>query len=311
VPRQLRTLQYANFAHRGPEDEVALDQVVRALRIGQKAPREGAEVQGAAAPQSSAVGQEEVTLEPPQQLEPIKPQYWSLPYGEQEWVTIPAGEFWMGDDQGGADGRPAHRLFVPGFRMARVPITNAQYALYVQATGVKPPRHWEEDGRPPKERLNHPVVHVSWEEACGYCEWLSQVTGKRIRLPTEAEWEKAARGDMDKRSYPWGDKFDASKCNSEEAGLGGTSPVGAFPAGASPYGCLDMSGNVWQWVQDWYDERYYWQGATRNLQGPSSGEAKVVRGGSWSLFPGLARVSSRLRLVPGGRLGNVGFRCAQ
>lgn len=142
--------------------------------------------------------------------------YWSLPHGEPVWVTIPAGEFWMGSDQHDgdafADEKPAHRLFLPQFLIARTPITNAQYLLYIQATGAKVPEGWE-DGQPPKDRLNHPVMEITWYEACDYCRWLSQVTGKSIRLPSEAEWEKAARGDQDTRAYPWGDAFDALKCN--------------------------------------------------------------------------------------------------
>src|SRR5690606_19684012 len=147
--------------------------------------------------------------------------------------------------------KPAHHLFVPEFRIARTPVTNAQYYLYIQATHAQPPSYWE-DGQPPKDKLSHPVVAVRWDDASQYCEWVSTVTGKLVRLPTEAEWEKAARGDKDLREYPWGDEFDGIKCNTTELGLGDTSPVGIFPSGASPYGCLDMSGNVWEWVQDWY-----------------------------------------------------------
>src|SRR5262249_89412 len=240
----------------------------------------------------------------------ISAQYWSMPYGEPEWVTVPAGEFWMGDDQGGGDEKPAHRLFVPEFRIARTPVTNTQYQLYIQATGAEPPRYWE-DGRPPKEGLNHPVVYVSWEDACRYCEWLSKVTGKHIRLPTETEWEKAARGDKDRRVYPWGDEFDVTKCNSWELGLQGTSPVGLFVAGASLYKCLDMSGDVWEWVQDWYVEGYYQRGSDRSLTGPDRGEYKAVRGGSWLAEPRFVRVSFRFSFVPGYRDDDFGFRCAQ
>jgi formylglycine-generating enzyme required for sulfatase activity len=241
-------------------------------------------------------------------------QYWSLPYGEPEWVTIPAGEFWMGSGPEGREAfdneRPVHRLFVPEFRIARTSVTNAQYQLYIQATGAEPPPYWE-DGQPPKDKLTHPVVGVSWHDACAYCAWLSTVTEKPIRLPTEAEWEKAARGDRDKRIYPWGDNFDLAKCNSCELGLDDTSPVGIFLAGASLYGCLDMSGNVWEWVHDWYDENYYQWGPDRDLKGPSSGESKVLRGGSWGNVPRYVRVSRRVRYAPGYRNGDFGFRCAR
>lgn len=187
-------------------------------------------------------------------------QYWSLPYGEPQWVTIPAGEFWMGSDPGAPDAfedeQPAHRLFLPEFQMARTPVTNAQYGLYVQATSTATPQHWE-DGQPPKEKLEHPVVYVSWHDACGYCAWLSKVIGKPVRLPTETEWEKAARGDRDKRVYPWGETFDVVKCNNRGLGLDDTTPVGIFPAGSSPCGCLDMAGNVWEWTCSLWGEDLY------------------------------------------------------
>ena len=149
--------------------------------------------------------------------------HWSLPHGEPQWVTVPAGEFWMGSDPNDQDAfddeKPVHRLFLPAFQIARTPVTNAQYAIYIQATGAEPPKHWE-DGQPPKEKLEHPVVYVSWHDACGYCTWLSRLIRKQVRLPTEAEWEKAARGDGDKRPYPWGETFDMVKCNSASFGLG-------------------------------------------------------------------------------------------
>jgi formylglycine-generating enzyme required for sulfatase activity len=233
-------------------------------------------------------------------------QYWSLPYGEPEWLTVPAGEFWMGSETYPSE-KPLHRVIVPEFHIA--PVTNAQYQLYVQANGATPPEHWE-DGQPPKDKLAHPVVNVSWDDARQYCEWLSQVTGKTVRLPTEAEWEKAARGNKDQREYPWGDDFDVMKCNSFELDLRDTTPVGIFLGGKSPFGCLDMSGNVWEWVHDWYAEDYYRQGPGRDLRGPRSGESRAVRGGSWNNEPRNLRVSNRNRNDPGNRNDNLGFRCA-
>ncbi len=126
-----------------------------------------------------------------------------------------------------------------------MPITKAQYLLYFQARGVEPPEDWI-DNQPPRKLASHPVVKVSWHDALYYCEWLSQVTCKTIRLRSEAEWEKAASGDQAQRRYPWGDIFDPANCNAYELGLGDTSPVSVFPAGASPYGVLDLSGNVWE-----------------------------------------------------------------
>jgi serine/threonine protein kinase len=185
-------------------------------------------------------------------------QFWTEPYGEPEWVTIPAGEFWIGDDNSKDDDeKPAHKLYLPEYQISRVPITNAQYALFIKATGYQAPSHFEA-GRPPKGKESHPVVNVNWYEALAYCEWLSKMTGKSITLPSEAEWEKAARGDKDKRTYPWGDEFDALRCNTDELGLDDTSPVGIFLEGASPYGVLDMNGNVWEWTRSFgYDVSKY------------------------------------------------------
>lgn len=174
--------------------------------------------------------------------------YWYAPYGEPEWVKIPAGKFWMGE------GSEAHQVELPEYRISRVPTTNAQYALFVKETEHEVPRHWQ-DRRVPKGLESHPVVHVTWYDALAYCEWLSKMTGKPITLPSEAEWEKAARGDKDKRAYPWGDEFDSSKCNTRELGLGDTTPVGIFLEGASPYGVLDMSGNVWERTRSIFGKR--------------------------------------------------------
>ncbi len=172
--------------------------------------------------------------------------YWDKKYGEPEWVEIPAGEFWMGDDQ---DSRaaPRHQVYLERFWIARTPITNAQYYLFVKETGYKVPQHWE-DGRPSRKLENHPVMFVTWRDVLAYCNWLAQMTGKSITLPSEAQWEKAARG-TDGRKYPWGNEWDKMRCNSVEFGIGNTTPVGAFPDGASPYGCLDMAGNGWEWTR--------------------------------------------------------------
>ncbi|MGB8646538.1 MAG: SUMF1/EgtB/PvdO family nonheme iron enzyme, partial [Anaerolineae bacterium] len=205
--------------------------------------------------------------------------YWTAPYGEPEWITIPAGEFWMGSDER-AEEKPPHRVLLPEYQIARVPVTNAQYLLYVQATGATPPEHWP-DGQPPRNRTSHPVVNVTWHDAVRYCEWLSGVTGKAIRLPSEAEWEKAARGDKDQRRYPWGDMFDSARCNSEELGVGETSPVGVFPSGASPYGVLDMSGNVLEWTRSVYKEYPYKPDDGRENMDAGDESSRVWRGGTF------------------------------
>ena len=231
--------------------------------------------------------------------------YWSAQYGEPEWLTISASEFWMGSEKGGSDERPVHRVYVAEFKTARVPITNAQYLLYVQATGATPPEHWR-DGQPPRGQVSHPVVYVSWHDALKYCEWLSKVTGKPVRLPTEAEWEKAARGDQDKRAYPWGDDFDPARCNSSESGIGGTSPVGIYPTGASPYGALDMAGNVWEWCQSKKDAYpYSSEDGREELEGDAG---RVVRGGSWLNYQDVARCACRSVGPPDYRYDIFGFR---
>lgn len=310
IPRQLRTIQYVDFTSCRPDDDTTLAKLLRALGTAEPVARQEETRKEEPPPPEKAEQKPPIPQQDHRQADPTanNRQFWSLPYGEPEWITVPAGEFWMGSAQGARNEKPVHRLLVPEFRIARTPVTNAQYQLYVQATGAAPPQHWK-DGQPPKEKLAHPVVYITWQDAGAYCEWLSSVTGKKVRLPTEAEWEKAARGDQDRREYPWGDQFNKTKCNSAESGIGETSPVGAFPTGASPYGCLDMSGNVWEWVQDWYDADYY--GPTRNPKGPVSGEYRIVRGGSWSDTPRLVRVSFRGRYIPDPRSDLVGFRCAQ
>ena len=230
--------------------------------------------------------------------------FWTMPYGEPEWVEVPAGEFWLGGD-GEYDGKPQHRLHLPAFRIARTPITNAQYHVFTEATGYQMPKHWEEK-RPPKRQESHPIVHVSWHDALAYCAWLSQMTGKPIMLPSEAEWEKAARGDQDKRTYPWGDAFDATKCSCSELGLISTTPVGIFPAGASPYGCLDMAGNVWEWTRSQYQGYPY--NPTDGREDLAGVASRVLRGGSFVNNRFDVRCAYRLRHGPDVRNLIVGFR---
>jgi len=232
-----------------------------------------------------------------------QPAFWRLPHGEPVWVEVPAGEFWMGSEKGPEREKPVHRVHLERFQIARVPVTNAQYHLFVEATRHKPPSHWE-DEKVPRGLESHPVTNVSWHDAVAYCRWLSEVTGKPITLPSEAQWEKAARGDRDRREYPWGDEWDETRCNTKELGLGGTTPVGIFPEGVSPCGCLDMAGNVWEWTVSLWG---HWTGEKAEFQfgypyDPADGREnleagddmlRVVRGGAFGSERGSARCACR------------------
>ena len=150
---------------------------------------------------------------------------------------------------------------------------------------------------------------VDWNDAVAYCQWLARATGRPYRLPTESEWEKAARGD-DGRIYPWGNQApDASRLNFNN-NIGDTTEVGQYPNGASPYDMLDMAGNVWEWVADWYGGLYYASSPNRNPTGPTSGNMRVLRGGSWDNVASNVRVSLRFRSGPDLRGNYYGFRCS-
>lgn len=197
-----------------------------------------------------------------------------------ELVRIPAGEFLYGEEK--------RKVHLSEYWIAKAPVTNAQYAAFIQATGYRAPDHWQ-NGRIPSGKENHPVVYINWDDAQKFCQWAG------LRLPTEQEWEKAARG-TDGHEYPWGNqKPDVQRCNSYRA-MNGTTPVDKFPLGASPYGLLDMAGNVWEWCEDWYDTQ-------RTM--------RVLRGGSWNDPTTFVRTVFRFRGVPGIRLDNRGIRCAR
>jgi formylglycine-generating enzyme required for sulfatase activity len=238
---------------------------------------------------------------------------------EPEMILIPAGEFLMGSDpakdkQANDDEQPQHTLYLPDYYLAKTPVTNAQYAAFVQATGYDPPSHWK-GGEPPRGKEDHPVVNVSWHAAVAYCRWLAGVTGKSLGLPSEAEWEKGARG-TDGRIWPWGNQWDAERCNSAEGGKGDTTPVGTYPAGASPYGLLDMAGNVWEWTRslwgkglEWPNFRYPYNPKDGRENPDAPGDIlRVVRGGAFLGDVWLVRCAVRDRGSPGYRSRNVGFR---
>jgi len=213
-------------------------------------------------------------------------------------VLIPAGAFWMGSNEHEAEG-PLHRRDVEGFYIDCYPVTNRQYQVFVEATGYPAPEGWGAQHYP-EGQDDHPVVMVAWEDARSYATW----TGKR--LPTEVEWEKAARG-PDGQLYPWGNEFDPARCHGLAAGLMGTTPVTQYAPGQSPYGVCDMAGNVWEWVEDWY-QPYSGSQATD----PNFGETlKVLRGGSWRDTDASIQVTTRRRTLPTAKKPFNGFRCAK
>ncbi len=242
--------------------------------------------------------------------------YWTQPYGEPEWIEIPAGEVWLGSEHLSGAEKPPHWLTLNTFWIARTPITNTQYHLFVQATDYHTPTYWD-DNRFPKGLESHPVINVSWYDALAYCHWLSQMTGKTITLPSEAEWEKAARGNEDYRAYPWGIVFEPNRCNTTELDLGQTTPVGIFPNGASLYGCLDMVGNVWEWTRSLWGEDFekpnfkypYNPADGREYLKASNKVLRVLRGGSWNYSAPYAHCAFRNRDGPyGTNYYNIGFR---
>lgn len=221
-----------------------------------------------------------------------------------DMVYIPAGEFTIGSNEWWPKSQPEHKRIIDAFYMDKYEVTNKRYKKFVKAAERTPPAHWV-NGEFPAERAEHPVVFVSWYDANDFCRW----EGKR--LPTEPEWEKAARG-TDKRTFPWGNKFEAKRGNMPQLGKNDTMPVGSFENGKSPYGVYDMAGNVWEWTADWFNPY-----PGNNHSDENYGEKyKVVRGGSWydcTYYKcGIsAPTYNRIFFNPMTMNNNFGFRCAR
>lgn len=230
-------------------------------------------------------------------------------------VRIPAGWFLMGsdpkaDEDAGPQEQPQRWVYVDAFAIDRYEVSNAHYLRFVLATGRIGPPYWRGDPFPEK-MARHPVIGVSWEEADAYCRWASN------RLPTEAEWEKAARG-ADARKFPWGNEpagWQKSNIAHPGSKRGTKYPplanVDRYDRGISPYGVYQLAGNVAEWVADWFDPEYYQHGTSFNPAGPEWGEDHVYRGGSWNEDPEVARSAGRGAHAPDHRSYLIGFRCAQ
>ena len=211
---------------------------------------------------------------------------------EKEMALIPGAEFTMGSNSGDADESPAHTVSVSSFWIDITETTNDEFAAFMQATGYNAPAVQLGEG-------NHPVTRVTWSDADAYCTW----AGKR--LPTEAEWEYAARG-TDGRTYPWGNDWDAAKVNGRETGIRSTTAVGSFGAGASPFGLLDMVGNVREWTADWYQA---YPGSSFYSQ--FFNKFRVHRGGGWFDDAGDLRIANRNGGPPESANDDLGFRCVK
>jgi formylglycine-generating enzyme required for sulfatase activity len=183
---------------------------------------------------------------------------------------------------------PQHLVTLDVYQISRYPLTIAEYACFVQITNRAVPQNWSHQ----LQRPDHPVVLVSWKDVVAYADFLARVTREAWRLPSEAEWEKAARG-IDGRNFPWGNDWDATKANTNDGGPRATTAVGSYPSGVSPYGLWDMAGNVWEWTNTSY--RLYSSQAADGHDGRGRGTRKVLRGGSWQNSPQMARTAARDR----------------
>lgn len=224
-------------------------------------------------------------------------------------VRIPASSFLMGSERGQDCERPVHRVSIDAFLLAATQVTNEQYGRFLVATAAAPPPFWSD---PNFKHADQPVAGPSWHEAMRYCEWLTQETGRHFRLPTEAEWECAARGGLEQKQFPWGDDPPQSLPNYATRWQTGPEPVAQYDPNV--FGVYDIGDNVHEWCSDWYDPNYYAISPERNPQGPvecvMKPERKSSRGGSWRHHIKVARCSARSSIPPAFQYADYGFRLA-
>jgi formylglycine-generating enzyme len=220
-------------------------------------------------------------------------------------VAIPAGWFSMGSEIGQDNEKPVHRVWVDGFLLGACQVTNSEYSRFLETTATDSPPLWRDPN------FNHPlqpVVGVSWFEAVHYCDWLSQRTGRRFRLPTEAEWERAARGGAEGGQFPWGDASPQTLPDYERRWKNGPEPVGRFAPNA--FGLYDICENVHEWCSDWYQADYYRISPEKNPRGPETGTRRASRGGSWRHHIKVTRCAARSSIPPEFQYADYGFRVA-
>jgi formylglycine-generating enzyme required for sulfatase activity len=250
---------------------------------------------------------------PTQTPMPTTVSTWTRPADGMVMVPVPAGTFSMGSNNGDSNQQPVHNVTLDAYWIDSTEVTNDMYGMCVSAGTCQPPTSPSSTIRDSyygnSTYDNYPVIFVSWNDAQSYCEWAG------ARLPTEAEWEKTARG-MDGRIYPWGNDSPSKSFLNFNNDIGDTNAVGRYSSGVSPYGALDMGGNVMEWVNDWYNAKYYQNSPSSNPTGPASGKSRVLRGGSWADNELSVRSTSRnwlewFYLNPSVSYSNIGFRCAR
>jgi formylglycine-generating enzyme required for sulfatase activity len=225
---------------------------------------------------------------------------------ESKIVIIPSGRFLMGSGQGQENERPCHSVWIDSFGIGKCPVTNREYGEFLAATHNPPPPFWRD---PIFSDPRQPVVGANWNEAIAYCRWLSEASGQIFRLPTEAEWERAARGGREGAQYPWGDEPPEEKSYlGSDPATGGPLRVGVNEP--NDFGLHDMSEGVHEWCSDFYDYHYYRNSPERNPQGPPSGQRRSSRGGSWRHRIKFSRCAARSSLPQDFHYADYGFRLA-